>query len=44
MKIIHIFGECLYAMKYDGEMKNEFSRLFDLWNDPEFLEDFFNEH
>jgi hypothetical protein len=44
MKIIHIFGEYLYAVKYDGEMKNEFSRLFDLWNDPEFLEDFFNEH
>lgn len=44
MEIVHIFGECLYAIKYDGETKNEFRRLFDLWNDPEYLEDFFNEH
>jgi hypothetical protein len=44
MKIVPIFGECLYATKYDGETKNEFRRLFDLWNDPEYLEDFFNLH
>lgn len=44
MEIVHIFGECLYAIKYDGETKDEFRRLFDLWNDPEFLEDFFSEH
>ena len=44
MEIVHIFGECLYAMKYDDEAKDEFSRLFELWNDPEYLEDFFNEH
>lgn len=44
MKIIPIFGECLYAIKYDNEAKDEFSRLFELWNDPEYLEFFFTEH
>jgi hypothetical protein len=41
MEIIHIFGHNLFAVKYEGEEKNEFSRLFEIWQDPEFLEDFF---
>jgi hypothetical protein len=42
MKIVRIFDNCLFAFKYEDEKTNEFKRLFDLWNDPEYLEDFFD--
>ncbi len=41
MKIIRIFDNCLFSIKYDEESKDEFERLLDLWNDIEYLEDFF---
>lgn len=41
MKIVSIFGDRLFAFKYPEETDDEFSRLFDLWNDPEYLEEFF---
>lgn len=41
MKIIPIFGKNLFAIKYAGGAKDEFSRLFELWQNPEYLEDFF---
>ena len=44
MEIVPIFGQNLFAIKYAGETKDEFSRLFELWQDPEYLEDFFETH
>jgi hypothetical protein len=41
MEIVHIFGKNLFAIKYAGETKDEFSRLFELWQDAEYLEEFF---
>jgi hypothetical protein len=45
MEIIRIFdthNQGLYSVKYPGQDLDEFDRLFDLWEDLEFLEDFFN--
>jgi hypothetical protein len=45
MKIIRIFetkDQGLYSIKYDGESSDEFDRLFDLWQNVEYLENFFN--
>lgn len=46
MKIITIFSKYLFAVKYDDETYDEFERLFDLWSDVEYLEEFFgaNKH
>ncbi|MDD4192236.1 MAG: hypothetical protein PHI28_12955 [Mangrovibacterium sp.] len=44
MKIVPIFGEHLKAIKYPEEEKDEFSRLFELWQNAEYLEDFFEAH
>ena len=44
MEIVAIFGKRLFAFKYPNETKDEFSRLFDLWNDNEYLEEFFETH
>lgn len=44
MKIVPIFGEHLKAIKYPEEEKDEFARLFELWQDSEYLEDFFEAH
>lgn len=41
MEIVRIFAEHLYAIKYKLNDSDEFERLFDSWNDPEYLEDFF---
>src|SRR5687767_2622997 len=30
-------GEGLYAMHYDGEVQDEYERLFDLWDDTEYV-------
>ena len=44
MKIVRIFeNNNLLSFKYDGEEKDEFRKLFNLWTDTEFLEKFFNE-
>ncbi len=47
MRILSIFDiveESLYSVQYASESKNEFRRLFELWNDPIYLHDFFTEH
>lgn len=44
MEIVPIFGNYLFAVKYAGETKDEFSRLFENWQDPEYLEVFFVAH
>jgi len=42
MKIISIFGENLTAIKFESNNSDELERVFDLWNDTEYFEDFFN--
>lgn len=52
MKIVRIFGpekrmedgEGLWSLEYDGSTTNEFEKLLDLWQDPEFMYDFCFEH
>ena len=44
MEIVSIFGKNLFAIKYSGKIKDEFSRLFELWQDAEYLEEFFENH
>lgn len=44
MEIVSIFGKNLFAIKYTGETKDKFSRLFELWQDAEYLEEFFETH
>lgn len=47
MKIINIFElelESLYSVQYDTELKSEFHRLFELWNDQDYLRTFFEEN
>ena len=44
MKIVSIFDKNLFAIKYTGQTKDEFSRLFELWQDSEYLERFFETH
>lgn len=34
----------LFAIRYDGDSVDEFSRLFDLWQDVEYLLDFFTKN
>ena len=47
MEIINIFAiikDSLLAVQFDFEQSDEFSVLFNKWNDVEFLEKFFEEH
>ncbi|MDT3738998.1 MAG: hypothetical protein RO257_05795 [Candidatus Kapabacteria bacterium] len=46
MKIVRIFEgqNNLLSFKYDDEGDNEFERLFDLWNDTEYLNKFFEDN
>ncbi len=47
MKIVSTFAlvkDSLYAVKYEHEKYHEFSKLFTLWNDAQYLDDFFHEH
>ena len=44
MKIVHIFADKLFAIQYDDEEIDELERLFDEWQDLEYLENFFEEH
>ena len=37
MKIVSIFAEKLFAFHYEGELLDEYGRLLDLWNDPEYV-------
>lgn len=46
MELVPIFDHpkpTLYAIRYGGET-DEFHRLFELWQDPEYLRSFFKEH
>lgn len=44
MKILRTFISGLYAFKYEEQKLDELERLLDIWNDYEFLENFFNQH
>ncbi|TXE10335.1 hypothetical protein ES711_00010 [Gelidibacter salicanalis] len=47
MKIIDTFAivkESLYSVQYDTEELNEFAKCFELWNDPIYLREFFEQH
>lgn len=45
MKIVPIFANRLYAFHYqNGDDPDEFERLFDLWQDITYLEQFFDEN
>ncbi|GEM_PF-2516841 len=44
MKIINTFVPGLYAFKYSDNEPDEFERVFDEWQDPLFLNDFFEEN
>lgn len=37
MKIVTIFATKLFAFQYANERLDEYGRLLDLWNDPEYL-------
>lgn len=44
MKIVRIFDNCLFAVSYDNEPTDEFDRLFDLWQDTQYLFNFFTDN
>lgn len=47
MEIVRIFdinNQGLFSIEYDNEPTNEFDRLFALWNDIKYLEEFFHTH
>jgi hypothetical protein len=44
MEIVSIFANKLYAFQFETERTDEHSRLFDLWFDVEYLENFFEEN
>jgi hypothetical protein len=44
MKIVCIFDDSLYAIKYTGSPENEFTKIFSAWHDTEFLYDFFEKN
>lgn len=47
MRIIDIFAvveDSLYSVQYDHESLHEFAKYFELWNDPIYLREFFEEH
>lgn len=44
MEILNIFGlvkNCLYAVQYEDKEEDEFTRIFNNWDDIEYLEEFF---
>lgn len=47
MKIVSIFAnipECLFSVQYDDKECDELAYLMQIWNDVEFLRDFFKEY
>lgn len=47
MNIVRTFAvveSCLFSVLYEREIIHEFRRLFNLWRDAEYLEQFFYEH
>lgn len=42
--IFEVISGCLYAIKFENEAFDEFSKAFEQWVDIEYLFDFFNKH
>jgi len=40
VKVVTIFASKLFAFHYEGEPSDEYRRLLELWNDPEYILDF----
>jgi len=44
LEIIAIYRQYIYSIQYDDQEENEFDRLFDLWNDVEYLTQFLEDN
>lgn len=44
VELVRIVPETLWAAWFDGNEENEYDRIFNCWNDPEYLEAFFTMH
>ncbi len=47
MDILPIYPKnspAIYSVRFEGQSQDEFSRMFTLWKDVEYLESFFDEH
>ena len=44
IKIVHIFGDKLFSVRYDDQEDNEFDRLMDLWADTEYVYNFLKQN
>lgn len=44
MKILHTFVPFLLAFKYSNDLPDELERIFDQWEDPIYLSEFFEEN
>ena len=44
IELVRIVPETLWAARFEGIQENEYDRIFDLWNDPEYLDAFFSKH
>ena len=44
LEIIAIYPQYIYSIQYDGQKENEFDRLFDLWNDVEYITQFLEDN
>ena len=44
MEIIELYQDKLYCIKYDGEAKNEYARIFGQWHDLDYLVKFFKDN
>ncbi|WP_163398785.1 hypothetical protein [Flavobacterium fluviatile] len=43
-KLVCLIPDVLYSVKYEGESKNEFQKLFNNWGDPLWLYKFFSQN
>ena len=44
MRLVEKYKGLIWSACYEGEMKDVFSRLFQKWNDAEYLEEYFHSH
>ena len=44
MEIVEIYPDCLYAVKFDDKDKNEYESAFSLWQDLDYLVNFFDDN
>ncbi len=44
IELVRIVPETLWAARFEKNEENEYDRIFDCWNDSEYLEEFFTAH